>query len=80
MHEVFGDLGKLNHQVYFELKERIELSKANKYFMDLVKYMVDNYNEEKINTIINGFKNITLSDDPIDLVKLTFLLKTENKT
>lgn len=80
MCEVFGDLGQLNHQVYFELKERIELSKANKYFMDLVKYMVDNYNEEKINTIINGFKNITLADDLIDLVKLTFLLKTENKT
>jgi DEAD/DEAH box helicase len=80
MIEVFGDLGELNHKVYFESKERIQLSKANKYFMDLVKFMVDNYDEEKVTTVINGFKNTTLSEEPVDLVKLAFLLKTEDKT
>jgi hypothetical protein len=80
MNEVYGDLGELNHEIYFESKERIQLSKANKYFMDLIKYMVNNYDKEKITTIINGFKNITLSDEPVDLVKLAFLLKTEDKT
>ena len=80
MSEVFGDLGELNHKVYFESKERIELYKANKYFMDLIKYMVDNYNQEKVELVINGFKNITLTEEPVDLVKLAFLLKSEDKT
>jgi hypothetical protein len=80
MSEVYGDLGSLNHRSYFELKERIQLSKANQYFMDLVKFMVENFNEEKIATIIDSFKNTSLSDEPVDLVKLAFLLKSEDKT
>lgn len=80
MIEVFGDLGILNHKVYFESDERIELSKANKYFLDLIKYMVDNYNDEKVELIINEFKNITVSEEPVDLVELAFLLKSQDKT
>jgi len=80
MIEVYGNLGHLNHSIYFEPKERIQLSKANNYFMDLIKFMVDNYNEEKVHSVIDSFKNKSLSDEPVDIVKLAFLLKSEDKT
>ena len=77
---VFGDLKKLNHKEYFDSKERIELSKADKFFNDLIKYLVDNYDKEKITTILDKFKNISYSEETVDLVKLAFLLKAEDKT
>ncbi|NDC31309.1 MAG: DEAD/DEAH box helicase [Bacteroidetes bacterium] len=79
MKSIYGDLGHLEHSRYFGARERIELSKANKYFSDLITYLVDNFDEERIGEIINGFKNISLSDDSVDLVKLAFLLKSEDK-
>ena len=80
MCKVFGDLKKLNHKEYFDSKERIELSKADKFFNELIKYLVDNYDKEKITTILDEFKNISYSEETVDLVKLAFLLKAEDKT
>lgn len=73
-------IGSLKHTIYFGINERIQLSKANQFFNDLIKFMVDNYNEIHINAIINSFKNPHLLEESVDLVKLAFLLKEEDKT
>lgn len=73
------DLNELDHKKYFEKHERVELSKANQFFNDLIKFIVDNFDEEKINYILTSFTNTNLSDQEVDLVKLAFLLKAEDK-
>lgn len=81
--EAFGDLKELNHNNYFTSREIIHLNKANNFFTDLIKFMVNTTKTEsgfKINKIINSFKNIIDSDESVDLVKLAFKLKAENKT
>jgi hypothetical protein len=77
--EHYGDLKELNHEKYFESKERIHLSKATKYFYNLVEYMITNYNEEKITLIINSYKNIAQNDSRPSIVKLVFKMKELNK-
>ena len=76
---VYGDLGMLNHTTYFDPDERIQLAKANNYFNDLIMFMIDNYNYEKIEDIISKFKNIEINDKPVDLVDLALLLKKQKK-
>ena len=79
--EAFNDLEALNHNKYFESREIVHLDKANKYFLDLIQFMIKKTVDSKdaINTIINSFKNIELADEIVDLVKLTFKLKEQNK-
>jgi hypothetical protein len=77
----YGDLGNLNHKTYFDNKERIHLSKATEYFSDLIKFMISNFDEEKIKKILDSYKNNNLNNDNmIDLVKLAFLMKENKKT
>jgi len=81
--EVFSDLSNLNHTNYFEPREIVHLDKVNKYFLDLINFMImkakDASNLDKIKNIINSFKNIELNDEIVDLVKLAFKLKEEKK-
>ncbi len=76
----FDDIGSLDHTRYFDARERIQLSKANQYFNDLIKYMVDNFDEDKIKRILDSFANTSLSDDEVDLAKLALLMKSGDKT
>jgi len=80
--EEFKDLDKLNHTKYFEKDEIVHLDKANKYFFDLIQFMIEQTStkEDVINKIINSFKNIELNNESVDLLKLIFKLKEENKT
>jgi len=78
--EEYDDLGELDHTKYFEIKEIVHFDKANKYFKDLIKFMVDNYDKEKISNIIDNFKNVELGNESINLVKLAFLLKEKKIT
>jgi len=90
MKEVYGNLNNLDHTLYFDKEERVHLNKATKYFSDLIKYMIGNFDEVKVNTILNNYKNINVDSNKIitpkinevkssPLVELTFLLKKEKK-
>ena len=76
--EEFGDLGKLNHDTYFKIREIIHLDRVNKYFAELIQFMAT-LDKVKIGKIIDSFKKVNISDDPVDLVKLAFTLKESNK-
>jgi hypothetical protein len=76
--EEFGDLGNLNHDKYFGIREIIHLDRVNKYFMELIQYM-STKDKVIISKIIDSFKKVDLSDEPVDLVKLAFTLKESNK-
>lgn len=76
----YYDLNDLDHKNYFKNREIVHLDKANKYLFDLIKFMVDNYDVNKITSIVNSFKNINLGEDKVNLVKLAFKLKEEKKT
>jgi len=71
----YYDLCDLDHKKYFELREIVHLDKANKYFNDLIKFMVTNYDDDKINRIISSFKKVELGTESPNLVKLGLLLK-----
>ena len=86
------DLGDLNHQKYFEKDEQIHLSRATNYFSDLIKYLVDNFNKEKVEKILKTFKNMNIAEDnvnirnqvdeekkSIELVNMAFHLKENDK-
>ena len=79
--EEFEDLGKLNHDTYFALREIIHLDRVNKFFMELIEFMVNKTanDKDKIIKIIDNFKNVNLSDDPVDLIKLAYKLKESDK-
>ncbi len=74
------DLKELSPYNYFGKTERIELSKATKYFNDLICFLSDNF--EKYSQIINNIL-IEYSDIKINtktnLIKLMNLLIKENK-
>jgi superfamily II RNA helicase len=76
--EEFSDLGNLNHDKYFGIREIIHLDRVNKYFMELIQYM-STKDKVVISKIIDSFKKVDLSDEPVDLVKLAFTLKESNK-
>ena len=78
--EVYGDLGSLNHTNYFDKEERIHLNKATSYFFALIKFMVEKYEENKINNVLSSFSSIKESEsNDSKLVDLTLLLKQEKK-
>ena len=74
------DLAELKHTSYFGKEEIVILDKANSYFLDLIEFMVENYDELKTESIINSFYNNALIDEDINLVDFCFKLKEENKT
>ena len=76
---LYYDLKELHHTQYFEKREHIHLSKATKYFFDLINYMASYYDEDKISKIIANFKRNELCEENVDLVNLCMLLKKENK-
>jgi hypothetical protein len=78
--KVIYDLGDLKHTKYFGSDEIVILDKANSYFLDLIEFMVANYDEIKTKSIIDSFANNALINEDINLVNFCFKLKEENKT
>jgi superfamily II RNA helicase len=76
------ELGELEPHKYFENIKRIELDHANGYFYKLVKLLVEKYQTDKttVMDIINSYKHESLTSSSIDLIKLAFTLKKEQKT
>jgi hypothetical protein len=75
------ELDNLNPQKYFDREERIELDKANEYFTELIKFMVEKYktNKDEIISIISSYKHECLEEKSVNLVDLAYKLKEENK-
>jgi superfamily II RNA helicase len=79
------DLGELDPNVYFANILRIELDQATEYFYKLIEFLVIAYKtnsdlKQKVNDIIGHYKHPGLQTSAIDLVKMTFKLKNEQKT
>jgi superfamily II DNA or RNA helicase len=76
------ELGELEPHKYFKNIKRIELDQANYYFYKLIKLLVEKYQTDNITVmdIINSYKHESLPSNSIDLVKLAFTLKKEQKT
>ena len=71
------DLGELKHNKYFKLDKRIELDEANLYFKKLLEFMVNNQNDEKIESIFKSYNHEHLEKYDVDIVKLIFKLKND---
>lgn len=75
------DLGDLHYDKYFEKFEQIELNKANRYFYDLINFIVFNKDNKKIQNIVNSYKhNIIDNENNIEnLLDLIMILKKNDK-
>lgn len=78
--QIYGNLNEYNHTEYFGKTERIHLSKSSQYFSDLLKYLCDNFDNDKISCILNSFKHDSLDNETVNIYDLIFLLKNEHKT
>jgi hypothetical protein len=78
--EVVGS--NLDPYFRFDRNVRIELDQAYKYFEDILKFMVEMYNSEpeKIRRIISSYQNDSLANSEVDIIKLVFNLKQQEKT
>jgi hypothetical protein len=76
------DLKDIDPYKYFHDIDRIELDHANSYFFELIKLLVEKYKTDKstVMKIVDSYKQESLSSSSIDLVKLAFTLKKEQKT
>jgi len=75
------DLGNLDPYIYFEKEERIELSKAIKFFNDLINFLVVNFIKYKneIGDILNGYSNINVNHRDTSLYDIILELNKEDK-
>ena len=76
------DLGALDPNVIFSRDKRIELDDANSWFYKLIEFIANKYetNRDLIMSIIDQYKQEGLNSSPVDLIKLAFKLKSEDKT
>lgn len=77
-------LGSLDPHVYFNNTDgfkRIELDDANLYFTKLITLLVSLYKEDPVfvMSIVNGYRHDTVVSGSVDLVKMAFTLKDNNK-
>ena len=78
------ELDELEASTYFSRDDRITLDMSNAYFKELIKKMIDNYTEKttiiKINKLIEGYQKCNVKNESVNLMKLSFNLKENNKT
>lgn len=76
------DLGALDPYVLFSRDKRIELDDANSWFYKLIEFVANKYETDRdlIMSIIDQYKQEGLKSSPVDLIKLAFKLKSEDKT
>ena len=70
------DLGELSPYIYFNTDDIIELNQTIEWFQKLLVFMTD---KKDIMSIINTYKHSELQSENIDIVKLIFKLKEEEK-
>lgn len=75
-------LGNLDPYTYFNKEERIELTKATKYFYDIIEFLSNNYLQYKneIIEILNEYSNININIQNNNLLDVIKKLSDENKT
>lgn len=71
----------LDPYIRFDRNIRIELDQAYVYFDELLKFMVEKYKTEpeKIRKIIECYQNESLTNTNVDIIKLVFKLKEQDK-
>jgi hypothetical protein len=76
------DLGNINPYKYFSHDQVITLDEANEWFICLLKWMVCNYNSNKVSIekIINSYKHNTLQAEKISIYDLSMHLKRSDMT
>ncbi len=76
------DIGELDPYVRFSVTQRIELDDANLWFSKLIEFLADKYTTDRdaVIEIVNQYKQEALASSSIDLIKLAFKLKSEDKT
>jgi len=76
------DLGALDPYLLFPRDKRIELDDANSWFYKLIEFVANKYDTDRdlVMSIINQYKQEGLNSSPVDLIKLAFKLKSEDKT
>ncbi len=74
-------LNELDPYCYFDRDERIELSKATKYFYDIISFLSINYETYKneIKEILDEFSNVTINNNNNNLYNIITNLKDEDK-
>jgi hypothetical protein len=77
----FDKLGDLDPHIYFQSIERIELSQATQYFYKLIEWLVEIYRKDQqfVMSIVNQYKHEQVVHTDVDLVKLAFKLKENDK-
>jgi hypothetical protein len=76
----YFDLKELSPYKFFDKTERIHLDKANLYFNNLIKYIVDKKDDINIVKLLNYYQCNFNPIESMDIVKLAFTLKTNKKT
>jgi len=79
----YFDLEELDPNIYFAKIERIELNQANKYFKDILNFMIKqtkNSNRDKIEIILKSYLSIDLKSSDTNLVDVAINLRDEGKT
>ena len=73
---------QLKSHNYFQQEQRITLDQANKYFNELLQWMVSNYKKKgkMIDKLINDYKHTELDKQDFDLYNIAMTLKKEDKT
>ena len=73
---------QLDPHNYFPANHRIELDESMEYFNKMILFLVEQYpnNIETVSLIVNSYKYSTLTSSSVDLIKLAFRLKQEDKT
>ena len=76
------DLGEMDPYTYFSSDHRVTLDEANKYFQNLLEFIVEKWttDSDKICEILAEYSHDSLEDCEVDLVDLAFNLKKEKKT
>jgi len=76
------DLDKLNPYEVFSRDKRIELDDVNNWFYKLIEFITNKYDTDRnlIMSIINQYKQEGLKSSSVDLIKLAFKLKSDEKT
>lgn len=75
-------LGELEPHKYFSINIRIELDDASVYFYKLIELITNLYTTEPefVMSIISSYKHTDIKSESIDLVKVAYTLKEQDKT
>ena len=78
-----GELGNLQHTIYYDTDSRLELGQTAAWFHDQLKFMVEKYhenetNKHKIIDMVNSFKKTQILTQKTKLYEFLMVLKKED--